>query len=217
MSEAKKIHKAMQSVMRDVCETGIGKDGYNKDQKFSFRGVEQAMNALSPLLVKHGIVCVPRHGKPERFDRITKSGGTLSFVTSQSEFDLISVEDGSLVTIVTNGEGMDSSDKATNKAMSSAFKYALFQAFVVPTMSVDVDFDDGGLSEAENEAQRARWIETLETRLKCSTATIETLRGVWQQVKRDCADAGDLPAAEHLLGIYKKLAAEIADRAGSEA
>lgn len=216
MSEAKKIHKAMQAVMHDVCVTGIGKDGHNKDQNFRFRGIEQAMNALAPLLVKHGIVCVPRHGKPERFDRITKSGGTLSFVTSQSEFDLVSVEDGSLVTIVTNGEGMDSSDKATNKAMSSAFKYALFQAFVVPTMSVDVDFDDGGLSEVEQAAERQKWIDSLETRLKCSTANIETLRSIWADVKRACAEAGDRPAADHLCNIYKKLAAEIADRAGSE-
>lgn len=215
MSEAKQIYKAMQLVMRDVCEKGIGKNSRNQDQKYNFRGIEDAMNALAPLLVKHGIVCVPRHGKAERFDRITKSGGTLSFVTSQSEFDLISVEDGSHVTVVTNGEGMDSSDKATNKAMSSAFKYALFQAFVVPTMSVEVDFDDGGMSDAEEEAARNKWIESLENRLKCSTSDIATLRGMWTTVRKACEEAGDRAAAEHLLAVYKKLGAEIADRQGS--
>ena len=31
------------------------------------------------------------------------------------------------------GEAMDSGDKATNKAMSAAYKYAAFQAFCIPT------------------------------------------------------------------------------------
>ena len=170
------------------------------------------MNALAPLLVNHGIVCVPRHGAPQRFDRITKSGGTLSFVNIVSEFDLIHVDDGSSVTITTNGEGMDSSDKATNKAMSMAFKYALFQAFVVPTMSVEADLDDGGLSEAEQEAERESWISALENKLKCYTATIEVLKQAWADIKRQCEDRQDRDAAERLLKVYKRLAGEIADR-----
>lgn len=212
MTEPKKIYKAMQNVMRDICERGIGKDSKNKDQGFNFRGIEAAMNALAPLLVNHGIVCVPRHGAPQRFDRITKSGGTLSFVNIVSEFDLIHVDDGSSVTITTNGEGMDSSDKATNKAMSMAFKYALFQAFVVPTMSVEADLDDGGLSEAEQEAERESWISALENKLKCYTATIEVLKQSWADIKRQCEDRQDREAAERLLKVYKRMAGEIADR-----
>ena len=34
---------------------------------------------------------------------------------------------------MTVGEGMDSGDKATNKAMAIAFKYACFQVFCIPT------------------------------------------------------------------------------------
>ena len=33
----------------------------------------------------------------------------------------------------TFGEAMDSGDKATNKAMSAAYKYAALQAFAIPT------------------------------------------------------------------------------------
>lgn len=206
------IYKAMQGVMRDVCAEGVGKDGHNKDQNYKFRGIEAAMNALSPMLVKHGIVCVPRHGKPSRFDRLTKSGGTLSFVTIESEFDLVSVEDASKVTIQALGEGMDSSDKATNKAMSTAFKYALFQTFVVPTMSVEIDEDDGGMAAAEEEAARQAWITDEQNRLRTSTATILGLKQVWEQVKRRCEEKNDREAAEELLRLYKRLAGEIADR-----
>lgn len=212
MSNAPQIYKAMQGVMKDVCAQGIGKDSQNKDQGFKFRGIEAAMNALAPLLVKHGIVCVPKHGKCQRFDRQTKSGGTLSFVTTESQFDLICVEDGSKVTVETLGEGMDSSDKSTNKAMSAAFKYALFQAFVVPTMAVESDWDDGGMTEAEAIAEHERWIADETNRLKCSAATIETLKQVWKEIKSRCEERQDREAAELLLKEYKRVAAQIADR-----
>ena len=35
--------------------------------------------------------------------------------------------------VKTFGEAMDSGDKATNKAMSAAYKYACFKAFSIPT------------------------------------------------------------------------------------
>ena len=42
-------------------------------------------------------------------------------------------EDGSSVSAVVQGEGMDSADKSSNKAMSVAFKYACFQVLCIPT------------------------------------------------------------------------------------
>lgn len=42
-------------------------------------------------------------------------------------------EDGSSVSSVTIGEAMDSGDKSMNKAMSTAYKYALMQIFCIPT------------------------------------------------------------------------------------
>ncbi len=51
------------------------------------------------------------------------------------------VEDGSIHTVTTYGEAMDSGDKATNKAMSIAFKYAAFQAFCIPTEQTAIDAD----------------------------------------------------------------------------
>ena len=47
------------------------------------------------------------------------------------------------------GEAMDSGDKATNKALSAAYKYAALQVFCVP-----VDADDADHSSHEVEYQR---------------------------------------------------------------
>jgi hypothetical protein len=41
--------------------------------------------------------------------------------------------DGSYVEAITEGEAMDSGDKATNKAQSAAFKYACMELFCIPT------------------------------------------------------------------------------------
>ena len=41
--------------------------------------------------------------------------------------------DGSQVSCVVEGEGMDSGDKASNKAMAVAHKYALLQVLMIPT------------------------------------------------------------------------------------
>ena len=66
-------------------------------------------------------------------ERQTAKGGTLFYVTVEAEFDFVCAEDGSKHTVKTFGEAMDSGDKATNKAMSAAYKYAAFQAFAIPT------------------------------------------------------------------------------------
>jgi hypothetical protein len=45
----------------------------------------------------------------------------------------VSADDGSIHVVRTMGEAMDSSDKATNKAMSAAYKYAALMTFAIPT------------------------------------------------------------------------------------
>ena len=45
--------------------------------------------------------------------------------------------DGDSVDVVTLGEGIDTADKASNKAMSAAMKYALIELFSVPTQDVE--------------------------------------------------------------------------------
>ena len=54
-------------------------------------------------------------------------------MTVEAEFDFVSSADGSAHTVRTFGEAMDSGDKATNKAMSAAYKYAAFMTFAIPT------------------------------------------------------------------------------------
>ncbi len=52
--------------------------------------------------------------------------------------------------MTTWGEGLDNSDKATNKAMSGAMKYALIELFCVPTQ----DVEDSDRTSPENGVKR---------------------------------------------------------------
>lgn len=129
-----KVYQAINAVQKALSSTGISKDrmasGFGAG--YAFRGIDDVYNTLSPLLSEHGLVIIPRC--VERHESQRMSGPkTLYFVVVKMEFDFVSSEDGSKHTACTYGEAMDSGDKATNKAMSIAYKYACFQTFAIPT------------------------------------------------------------------------------------
>lgn len=127
------VYKAIVAVASDIAKTGIGKDRNNAQQGYKFRGIDDVYNELAPLLAKHGLCILPRIISRECLERVNKNGNALFYVTVDAEFDFVSAEDGTKHTVKTYGEAMDSADKATNKAMSAAYKYAAFQAFCIPT------------------------------------------------------------------------------------
>lgn len=144
MSEEKKVPQVYASIAQvaaDMAAIGIGKDKRNTMQNYNFRGIDDVYNALAPLLAKHSLVILPRMISREVIERITKAGAALFYVTLLAEFDFVSAIDASQHTIRTFGEAMDSGDKATNKAMSAAFKYAAFQTFCIPTEAQDADYE----------------------------------------------------------------------------
>lgn len=130
------IYQKLIAVMREC--PAIGKDSTNKQQGFKYRGVEAVMNELKPLFSKHGIIAVPYVTDSRREERETKSGGNLIYTTLTTQYRFYA-EDGSYVTACVQGEGMDSADKSSNKAMAVAFKYACFQVLCIPTEFVDPD------------------------------------------------------------------------------
>lgn len=139
--EQKKVYSAISAVAKEMATTGISKDRRNQQQGFNFRGIDQVYNALAPALVNHGLLILPRITERTVTERTTQKGGVLFYVVVKAEFDFVSTEDGSIHTVTTYGEAMDSGDKATNKAMSIAYKYAAFQAFCIPTEETAIDAD----------------------------------------------------------------------------
>ena len=138
------IHIALRGVMRDIGKTGIAKLKKNTQQNYNFRGIEDAMNELNPLLVNNGITVTPSYSELAIVDRVKgdpADAKATRFATIKGAFRF-EAEDGSSVVSECYGEAMDSGDKAVTKAQSVAFRTALFQQFVVPFMSMDPEYDD---------------------------------------------------------------------------
>jgi len=125
-----KIYKAITDAMAEI--SPIAKAKKNEQQRFYYRGIDDVMNELHPILAKHKIFFRMDIMGEKREDRQTKTGGNLiySIITAKCYF---ATDDGSEVYTTVIGEGMDSGDKASNKAMAVAMKYACLQMFCIPT------------------------------------------------------------------------------------
>ena len=124
------IYESINAIMQEV--PAIGKNQTNKQQGFKFRGIDAVMNTLQPLLAKHKVFVVPQVLEQTREERQSSKGGNLLYSILKIKYTFYA-EDGTFVEAITTGEGMDSGDKASNKAMAIAMKYAMFQVFCIPT------------------------------------------------------------------------------------
>lgn len=134
-----KIYESISNVISEI--GAIGKTKKNQQQGFMYRGIDDVMNALQPILSKHRVFIVPQVLEQTREERQTTKGGLLIYSICKVKYTFFA-DDGSSFEAIVIGEGMDPGDKATNKAMSIAFKYACFQVFCIPTEEMlDPDSD----------------------------------------------------------------------------
>lgn len=133
------IYRAIAGVIADVGT--VSKDKVNKQQGFKYRSIDDVYDALHPALAKNKVFIVPEILEQTReIVGTTKNGARMTQVICRIKFTFFA-EDGSHVDAVLIGEGMDTGDKATNKAMAIAYKYACFQVFCIPTEELQTDPD----------------------------------------------------------------------------
>ena len=146
-----KIYQAIPAIMGEI--HAVGKNKRNNQQGFLYRGVDDVMNAINPALIKHKVFIVPEILEQSREERQTNKGSNLIYSICRMCFHFYA-EDGSSIKAITVGEGMDSGDKATNKAMAIAFKYACFQVFCIPTEEMkDPDAESYELAKKKKGAE----------------------------------------------------------------
>ena len=138
------IHEALASIMTET--DAIAKDRNNQQQGYKFRGIDDIYNAVHPLFSKHGVFSVPNVLEDRTEERVTKSGSALIYRVLKIRYDFFA-KDGSSIQATVIGEGMDSGDKASNKAMAVAHKYAIMQILSIPT-------DD--LKDPENDSHEVK-------------------------------------------------------------
>ena len=127
------VFKAIHAVLSELSIDGISKDNKNAQQGYKFRGIDDVLNALSGSLARNNLIILPQVKKREVSERESKGGGALFSVVVETDYIFTSAVDGSQALATVIGEAMDSADKATNKAMSAAYKYMALQTFCIPT------------------------------------------------------------------------------------
>lgn len=157
------IFGALAKVMAEVGV--VGKAKKNQQQGYQFRGIDDVVAHVQQVMAAQGVIVVPRVVGRERETVSTKSGGTMASVRLVVDH-VFYAQDGSNVTCTTLGEAMDSGDKASNKAMSAALKYALTQTLLIPTYEADRDTEEATpvmvaspQPDAKQEAARAALIQ----------------------------------------------------------
>lgn len=215
MAEKKNIFETINAVMEEV--GAVGKNSRNEQQKYMYRGIDDVMNALNPAFTKHKLLMVPEVVSQKREERQTANGKNIIYSVLSVKYTFYA-EDGSSIYTIVPGEGMDSGDKASNKAMSSAFKYACFQTFCIPTEEMkDPDAETPPPSKPAKPTLEAKYVNTLFAELQ---RTGIGLKGILQTYK--VADVHDLTfedwkkAMDILKGKPDKPAPEVPDKADED-
>lgn len=125
-----KIYTKISDAMQDI--VAISKEKKNTQQNYMFRGIDDVYNDIQPILKTHRLFTVPETLEERSEERKTAKGGTLIYRILKIKYTMYA-DDGSCISSVVIGEGMDSGDKASNKAMAVAHKYFLMQIFCIPT------------------------------------------------------------------------------------
>lgn len=159
MSEAtKSIFGLIPKIMAEV--GAVPKNRRNPQQGYAFRGIDDVYAALQGPMAAHGVFVVPRVIRERREERTTAKGTVLVYVMLRVSHTFYG-PDGSSVEAITVGEAMDSGDKASNKAMAAAMKYALIETFCLPT---EGDNDSENQSPAEIKPRLASAAQVAEIR-----------------------------------------------------
>ena len=175
------IHKKMIAIMQDI--TAIGKDQKNQMQNFNFRGIDTIYNELHSIFTKHNVYTLPKVLDEKSEERKTSKGGNLIYRVLKMQYTFVA-EDGSSVECVVVGEGMDSGDKAANKAMSIAHKYCLLQVFMIPTKDLaDPDKESHDVMPKENNQKQREYVPGYPTEGDYRVAIFEARKKLIEEYK----------------------------------
>lgn len=203
---------AISAVMAALSKEGIAKGRDNQQQNYKFRGIDDVYNALSPILADNALVITPRCVSRQKEVVQSNNGKPLFYVTVQMEFELASARDGSTTTASMFGEAMDSADKATNKAMSAAYKYMAMQVFCIPT--------EGDNDPDATTHQLAGVEERAISHLRSCAIDRTTFAGAWEKNKADWRGVLDDAAwgrvKAEMSRLAKRISAEEEAKAAAE-
>lgn len=132
------IYALMGQIMREI--EPIRKDrqaSMGQGGRYNYRGIDDIYNHVGPVLARHGVFIRQIILDQQFQERETSKGAALMYAILRMRF-YFTAPDGSAISTEASGVGMDSGDKAANKAMSVALREACVKMFCIPCAG-DVD------------------------------------------------------------------------------
>jgi hypothetical protein len=192
------VYAAISAVSQELSKEGIAKDRLNQAQGYKYRGIEDVLNAIGPVIGKHALVILPNVTSREVTERATRDGkGTLLHVVIWVEFTFICLADGSTHLIRVPGEGLDNSDKGTSKALSMSYKNATLLAFAIPvegTADADAGSPELGAAAAAPKGFES-WFDKIVLKADEGVAPLKAAYDKSEQVYKDYIAANPALAA----------------------
>lgn len=142
------VYIAINKVIEHFSKQGLKKNKTNDHFKFKFRGIDDLMQALSPILVKEKINILPKYTS-----RKEVQGEKAVKVVIEGGLQIVSIVDGSHYTVYGFNEAIDRGDKATSKAMSLFYKYLLIQTFCIPVEGLEDGDKESNSFEKKNTSE----------------------------------------------------------------
>jgi hypothetical protein len=139
LASAPHVYRAIHAITTAFAKDGIAKTHTNLKDQYQYRSIDDLLGRLGPLLARHRLCILPKVLERTATEQRGDGDALLSAVMVRVAYQLVSCRDGSTHCIEAVGEALDPGDKATAKALSSAYKSAMLQAFCVPVAGADGD------------------------------------------------------------------------------
>ncbi len=126
------IYEAISKITQKL--PAIPKTHQGQGVNYKFRGIDDIYQVLQPLMAEYQVNAWPEV-LTERYETVTtKSGGTATRCFMKVKWKFVCAADPKTAEYVTiASEALDTSDKATNKALTASDKYACLLLFKIPT------------------------------------------------------------------------------------
>ncbi|MBE3040561.1 MAG: ERF family protein [Chloroflexi bacterium] len=168
------IYARMSKAMAAV--GSVAKSHRNKEQNYDFRSIDDMYDAVQPALVENGIFPVPTVKDCQTSEVTSKSGSKGWHYVMRVEYRFFA-PDGSNIVALTVGESLDYGDKGANKAMTSAYKWALTQVFCIRIKDADLDTESHSPEVAAARPQRADPGDHVDDRVAAEKARKSAAKG----------------------------------------
>lgn len=139
-----KNQKKLTKIISEIAKRGVGRNQKNIEQGYMYRGVDDVLNLVTPILADNGVYMRPFF-TIENAKEIPSTKGPADQMIVKCELGLYDADAGDennvLLETTTYGEARDRGDKCIMKAQTVALKYALIYAFGIPVIGTEGDPD----------------------------------------------------------------------------